>query len=116
MLIKLRRRGQNTAEYAILIGLVIAAAVAMQLYVKRGLQARAKGGIEYLANRTPELNPVGGQKFQYEPYYANSAYEVKQTGGSNATYSQTGDSTGSSTQNTQRVSGFQGYSGALNND
>ena len=36
----LNKKGQNTAEYAILIALVIAAAVGMQTYVKRGLQAR----------------------------------------------------------------------------
>lgn len=36
----LRKKGQNTAEYAILIGLVIAAVIAMQTYAKRGLQGR----------------------------------------------------------------------------
>jgi len=34
------KKGQNTAEYAILIGLVVAVAVAMQTYVKRGMQGR----------------------------------------------------------------------------
>jgi Flp pilus assembly pilin Flp len=34
------KKGQNTAEYAILIGLVVAAVIAMQTYVKRGLQGR----------------------------------------------------------------------------
>lgn len=34
------KKGQNTAEYAIVIALVIAAALAMQTYVKRGLQGR----------------------------------------------------------------------------
>jgi len=34
------RKGQNTAEYAIVIALVIAAALAMQTYVKRGVQGR----------------------------------------------------------------------------
>jgi len=33
-------RGQSTAEYAILIGLVVAVAIAMQTYVKRGMQGR----------------------------------------------------------------------------
>lgn len=43
MLMALRgRRGQNTAEYAILIGLVVAAALGIQTYVKRGLQGRMK--------------------------------------------------------------------------
>jgi len=34
------KKGQNTAEYAIIIALVIAAAIAMQTYVKRGVQGR----------------------------------------------------------------------------
>lgn len=38
----LNRKGQNTAEYAILIALVIAVAVGTQTYVKRGLQARMR--------------------------------------------------------------------------
>lgn len=38
----LNRKGQNTAEYAIVIGLVVAALFAMQTYVKRGVQARVK--------------------------------------------------------------------------
>jgi Flp pilus assembly pilin Flp len=37
-----RRNGQSTAEYAILIGLIVAAAIAVQIYVKRGVQARFK--------------------------------------------------------------------------
>lgn len=34
------RKGQNMAEYSILIALVIAAAIGMKLYVQRGIQAR----------------------------------------------------------------------------
>ena len=36
----LKRKGQSTAEYAILIGIVVAVVVAMQTYVKRGIQGR----------------------------------------------------------------------------
>ena len=36
------RKGQNTAEYAILIGLVVAAAIGMQTFVKRGFQQRVR--------------------------------------------------------------------------
>ncbi len=80
MLIKLRKRGQNTAEYAILIGLVIAAAVGMQLYVKRGLQARTKGAMGYYITQTNNIDLTGGAaKTQYEPYYASSDYNVTQT-------------------------------------
>jgi Flp pilus assembly pilin Flp len=36
------RKAQSTAEYAVLIALVVAAVVGMQTYVKRGVQARVK--------------------------------------------------------------------------
>ncbi len=35
-------RGQHTLEYAILIGIVAAAVVAMQTYVRRSIQAHLK--------------------------------------------------------------------------
>lgn len=67
------RRGQNIAEYAILISLVIAAAVAMQTYVKRGLQARVKKAVDHVG----QAGSVGGTALsfdgnQYEPEYLKS--------------------------------------------
>jgi len=38
----INKKGQNAAEYAILIALVIAAAIGIQTYVKRGFQGRLK--------------------------------------------------------------------------
>lgn len=67
MLIQLRKKtGQGTAEYAILIALVVAAAMAIQTYVKRGLQA----GIKYTVDKSTKT--AGTQ--QYEPYYLQSNY------------------------------------------
>jgi hypothetical protein len=39
---KLSRRGQSTLEYAILILIVIVALLAMQTYLKRGIQGRVR--------------------------------------------------------------------------
>lgn len=39
---KLSRRGQSTLEYAILILIVIVALLAMQTYLKRGIQGRMR--------------------------------------------------------------------------
>ena len=64
------QKGQNTAEYAIVIALVVAAAVAMQTYVKRGLQGRVKDEVGDMATRTPEL----GNTSQYEPNYLSSDF------------------------------------------
>lgn len=38
----LRRRGQSTLEYAVLIVVIIAALIAMQVYLKRGIQGRMR--------------------------------------------------------------------------
>jgi Flp pilus assembly pilin Flp len=60
------KKGQNTAEYAILIALVVAAAIAMQTYVKRSLQ----GGIKYVVDKSGKTSGTT----QYEPYYLESKY------------------------------------------
>lgn len=64
------KKAQNTAEYAILIALVIAAAMAIQTYVKRGLQARVRDAVIKYAEDTSDL----GATSQYEPYYLKSDF------------------------------------------
>ena len=75
MFIKLcKRRGQNTAEYAILIGVIVAAAIAMQVYVRRGMQARIKQGTDYSKEACMTIFTLG----QYEPYYTCSTFMTNQ--------------------------------------
>ena len=81
------RRGQNTAEYAILIGVIVAAAIAMQLYIRRGMQARVKDAVDYTKTG---VNTTGDyaclfQSAQYEPYYMNTTYDTVQQGTTNET-------------------------------
>ncbi len=66
------KKAQQTAEYALLISLVIAAVVAMQTYAQRTLQSRIKGAGNYLVEKTSEL----GTSQQYEPYYLDQEYDV----------------------------------------
>lgn len=66
------KKAQQTAEYALLISLVIAAVVAMQTYAQRSLQSRIKGAGNYLVTETSEL----GSSEQYEPYYLDQEYDV----------------------------------------
>ena len=49
------RRGQGTAEYAILFAIVIGAAIAMQQYVK----ARLQGAVQFQANAYQTANGSG---------------------------------------------------------
>lgn len=66
------KKAQNTAEYAILISLVVAGIIAMQTYAQRALQARVRDASIYLTNQTGFL----GNTAQYEPYYAQSNFVV----------------------------------------
>ena len=66
------KKAQNTAEYALLIALVVAGVIAMQTYAQRALQARVRDASLYLTNSTSTL----GTTNQYEPYYLSSNYAV----------------------------------------
>lgn len=64
------KNGQNTAEYALLLGLVVAAAIAMQTYVKRNLQS----GLKYAVDRG--LKQSATTTGQYEPYYLQTDFQT----------------------------------------
>jgi hypothetical protein len=107
MLIRFNRksRAQSTAEYAILIGLVIAAAVAMQVYVKRGLQARVHDASQLLVTQSNILDTADGQRLQYEPYYLNSNFDVSRNSSANAFLGTTGNYQSRETSNVTRLEG-----------
>jgi Flp pilus assembly pilin Flp len=64
----LRLSGQSTAEYALLLAIMAAALLAMQVYIKRGLQGRIR-------NLSDQLSLV-----PYEPGQTSSAYTTEQIG------------------------------------
>ena len=66
------RKAQNTAEYALLIALVVAGVIAMQTYAQRAMQARIHDASQYLTSTTNAI----GNSTQYEPYYMQSNYDV----------------------------------------
>lgn len=68
---------QNTAEYALLIALVVAAVIAMQTYAQRGLQSGMRDVTTYMATSRHALNSGIGNTVQYEPYYQQTNYDVE---------------------------------------
>lgn len=66
------KKAQQTAEYALLISLVVAAVIAMQTYAQRTIQARIRDASAYLTDQTSQL---GGTN-QYEPYYLSTDYDI----------------------------------------
>lgn len=71
--------GQSLAEYSVVIAFVLAAAIGMQVFAKRGLQARIKTAADQLTRVDKSVDLSGSpalEKFtaveQYEPYYAST--------------------------------------------
>ena len=73
-------RGHSIAEYAIVFSVVAAAVIGMQIFVKRGLQAKSANAVRALTDTAGAIQDGGtiGTLSQYEPYYADSNYTVTQ--------------------------------------
>jgi len=89
---KRKKIAQTTAEYAIVIALVVGAVVAMQIYVRRGLQGRIKDAVDHTGISTAT---VGDTDFsfktgQYEPYYTESTSTTTQSSSSTDTLKEGG--------------------------
>ena len=81
----LNRRGQSVAEYAILFAVVIGAYVAMQVYARRGLQARVRNATDALTSINGTFTGGNGgptanfaSTGQYEPYYLETSGQTYQ--------------------------------------
>ena len=64
--------GQSVVEYAVLFSVVAAVVIGMQLYVKRGVQAKMKHASNFLSEQVGDGGVLGipeEQLLQYEPYY-----------------------------------------------
>lgn len=68
------KKAQNTAEYAILISLVVAGIIAMQTYAQRALQAKVRDAGILLGSAGED--ELGMTTDQYEPYYLSTSYNV----------------------------------------
>ena len=83
-----KKRAQYLAEMVIVISLVVAALVGIQTYMRRGLQAKIKAGVDAgvsmaqagVAGFVPPLNGTyiepTADLAQYEPYYTNEVSNV----------------------------------------
>lgn len=107
-----KKRGQSTAEYAILISLVVAAVIAMQTYAKRALQARIQGAATFMSNvaNGTDLCSTLAQRTQYEPYYLESDFNVKRDQETQTNVGNQLVSSNTSTNIVRAKDGFQSYS------
>ena len=51
MFIYLNKRGQSTLEYSVIVAVVVGALIAMQVYVKRGLQGKIRDSADQIGEQ-----------------------------------------------------------------
>jgi hypothetical protein len=86
------KKAQNTAEYAILIALVVGGVIAMQTYAQRTLQARLRDASVAFRDQTVGISTSNqATTLQYEPYYTNSATKMEKGSSKEQTYKETTD-------------------------
>ena len=98
--LELNSMGQHLAEFALVFSVVIAAIFGMQIYVKRGLQARYHTLMDGATAANRALR-------QYEPYYASSTSTVAQDGSTTIAYQPGGAVTRTEQQDAQTEEGVE---------
>lgn len=96
------RKAQSTAEYVIVLGLIVAAVIAMQTYVKRGFQGRIKDAVDYVDQGGQAGNAVTFATKQYEPYYLESSFSTERSSEDTENLADAGAVTRTSTETSQR--------------
>ena len=99
-------RGQSTAEYAIVIALVLGAAIAMQTFVRRTIQGRVADGaspVPFVTLTNVGAHPaLAGNNTLFEPGYAASISNANTNLTANASLA--GGTAGSATNVTYNAS------------
>lgn len=80
-----KRKAQSLTEYALVIALVGSGLIGMQVYVKRGLQAKVKSFVDGSVRESARIANKP-QISQYEPYYTDSKFSVTQSQKSEIAY------------------------------
>ncbi|OGX45733.1 MAG: hypothetical protein A3G38_02000 [Omnitrophica WOR_2 bacterium RIFCSPLOWO2_12_FULL_51_8] len=108
------QKAQSTAEYVIVLGLIVAAVVAMQTYIKRGLQGRIQEAVDY-TDQGGQLDAATAVQFtgaQYEPYYLRSQFSRTR----NAYDVENLETSGGSVKSVNEFSASSGYQNMVNAD
>lgn len=79
-------KGQSTLEYGLIIAVVVAALLAINLYMKRGVQGKLKESTDQIGK-------------QFEPGTASSSWETASTGTTTTTETRAAGTTGGITSN-----------------
>lgn len=75
---KMRKKGQSTLEYVILVGFVVSALIAMGVYMKRGFQGKLR----------ESTDQIGGQ---YSAQHTSGSYTIESSAKQHEVLGRTGD-------------------------
>ena len=94
MFVYLNKRGQSTLEYGVIVAVIVAALLAMQFYLKRGVQGKLKQAADDTGEQYTPLNTTSNITTTST---VNSTETV--VGGSNPTTTTASDQTQTRTSN-----------------
>jgi Flp pilus assembly pilin Flp len=92
----LNKKAQSTLEYAVIIAVVVAALIAMQAYVKRGLQGKYKQASDDIGE---QYSPGGTTSNQTIISHVDSTENITLTAGGGEAAQPNTDTTSNQTQN-----------------
>jgi Flp pilus assembly pilin Flp len=101
MFIYLNKKGQNTLEYAIIIAVIVAALIAMNAYIKRGVQGRLKSATNDIGDQFSPQTAFGTSNTHME---ANSDENITGGAAPTTTVNTTQDQTKNVTENVGTLS------------
>jgi len=99
MFIRLNKRAQSTLEYAVVIAVIVAGLVAMQVYLKRGMQGRLRQASDDIGEQFSPGNTTGTTTTA-----SNVTSEETVTGGANPVTTTTSSQTQNRSTN-EKVAG-----------
>lgn len=104
MFIRLNKRAQSTLEYGVVIAVIVAGLVAMQVYLKRGMQGRLRQASDDIGEQFSPGNTTGTTTTT-----SNVTSTEKVTGGADSETKTTSEQTQSRTSKEQVAGADQEY-------
>ncbi len=75
-----QKRGQSTLEYAVIIAVVVAALLAIQIYMKRGVQGKLRESSDKIGEQYSAGNTVGTEITTHSPSKSIEQFGIARVG------------------------------------
>ncbi|MFH1655288.1 MAG: hypothetical protein ABH954_01600 [Candidatus Omnitrophota bacterium] len=75
----MRRKGQSTVEYALIIAVVLAAFLTMQHYIRRGVEGKMRDSADSIGSQFDERTSLTHTVQQHTPFVTTETFGIDKT-------------------------------------